>query len=91
MSDIEQLHRALDWWRSEAEHSAAELRKMGDENAALARENERLREALENLLEATEASPYEIVGRHPGGHPLSALGLAKHESRVLLEANHDRD
>ena len=41
-------------------------------------------DALENLLEATEADPFEIVGRDEHGHPLSALGLARHNARAAL-------
>jgi len=81
MSEFEQLCLALDWWRSEAEHSAAELRKMGDERAALARA----------LLAAYEF----IVSTHPQddlGCQLKDEAMKQISNALAaLEANHDRD
>jgi len=56
MSEFEQLCLALDWWRSEAEHSAAELRKMGDERAALVPSVERFYGVFDNISTLLEAN-----------------------------------
>jgi len=94
MSELEQLRREMKWWQREAESNAVQLRQVVDENAALARENERLRGLAIRLMGAVDLATLHLPWHHPA---TTGLKLASEDAHLILdpdpslEAHHDRD